>query len=184
MMNFRTIHPDWMPGGIEDDDSSAYVNQVNDPLRSVNAFRMGVTSPRSPRRPSQPFLGFAATSQIGQSERRDHHHHTRINLMDNTRRDNNSPSPQLQQSTMHNQAGFSPASRSMRQMADSELMRELEEGEGHTYESELGDSFITPSQAVHHNEDDDEEMDKGNQGVLGLLNHLYQETGTGKGIGM
>jgi hypothetical protein len=69
-------------------------------------------------------------------------------------------------------------------MADSELMRELEEGDdGQRYDSELGDSFITPSQAVHRNEDDDE-VDKGNQGVLGLLNHLYQETGTGKGIGM
>lgn len=181
MLNFRTIHPDWMPGGIEDDDSSAYVNQVNDPLRSVNAFRMGVTSPRNPRRPSQPYLGFAATSQLGQqSERRDHSN--RVNLMDTTRRDS-SPS-QHQQNTMHNQLGFSPASRSTRQMADSELMRELEEGDGQRYDSELGDSFITPSQAVHQNEDDDEEMDKGNQGVLGLLNHLYQETGTGKGIGM
>src|SRR5579859_305572 len=141
MLNFRAIHPDWMPGGIEDDDSSAYVNQVNDPLRSVNAFRMGVTSPRSPRRPSQPFLGFAATSQFGQSERRDHSN--RVNLMDNTRRDS-SPS-QHQQNTMHNQSGFNPTSRSMREMADSELMRELEEEDGRQYESELGDSFITPS---------------------------------------
>jgi hypothetical protein len=179
MLNFRAIHPDWMPGGIEDDDSSAYVNQVNDPLRSVNAFRMGVTSPRSPRRPSQPFLGFAATSQIGQSERRDHS--SRINLMDNTRRDT-SPS-QHQQNPLHSQAGFGPGDRSMRQMADSELMRDLEEGDGQRYDSELGDSFITPSQAVHQNEED-EEVDKGHQGVLGLLNHLYQETGTGKGIGM
>jgi hypothetical protein len=180
MLNFRAIHPDWMPGGIEDDDSSAYVNQVNDPLRSVNAFRMGVTSPRSPRRPSQPFLGFAATSQIGQTERRDHN---RINLMDNTDRRDTSPSLH-QHSILHSQSGFSPGSRSTRQMADSELMRELEEGDdGQRYDSELGDSFITPSQAVRHNEDDDE-VDKGNQGVLGLLNHLYQETGTGKGIGM
>jgi len=68
-------------------------------------------------------------------------------------------------------------------MADSELMRDLEEGDGQRYDSELGDSFITPSQAVHQNEED-EEVDKGHQGVLGLLNHLYQETGTGKGIGM
>lgn len=172
MLNFRTIHPDWMPGDIEDDDSSAYVNQVNDPLRSANAFRMGVTSPRSPRGPSQPFLGFAATSQIGQSERRDHN---RVNLMDNTRRES---SPPLQNATK-----FGPG-RSTRQVTDSELMRELEEGDGHRYDSELGDSFITPSQAVHQNEDGDEEGDKGNQGVLGLLNHLYQETGTGKGIGM
>lgn len=172
MLNFKTIHPDWMPGEIEDDDSSAYVNQVNDPLRSANAFRMGVTSPRSPRRTSQPFLGFAATSQIGQSERRDYN---RVNLMDNTRLDS---SPVQQNATKFGPGG------STRQMTDSELMRELEEGDGHRYDSELGDSFITPSQAVHQNEEGDEEGDKRNQGVLGLLNHLYQETGTGKSIGM
>jgi len=40
---------------------------------------------------------------------------------------------------------------------------------------------MTPSQAV---EDAGEDTDGGNQGVLGLLNHLYQEAGTGKGIGM
>lgn len=49
-------------------------------------------------------------------------------------------------------------------------------------ESELGASFLSPSQAV--DEVENHEAQEGNQGVLGLLNHLYQETGTGKGIGI
>jgi hypothetical protein len=49
------------------------------------------------------------------------------------------------------------------------------------FDSELDGSFMTPSQAV---EEGREETNSGNHGVLGLLNHLYQETGTGKGIGM
>jgi hypothetical protein len=65
-------------------------------------------------------------------------------------------------------------------MADSELLREMDE-RPERFDSELGDSFMTPSQAV---EEAQEETDYGNRGVLGLLNHLYQESGTGKGIGM
>jgi len=49
-------------------------------------------------------------------------------------------------------------------------------------ESELGDSFLSPSQAV--SEEENNETHDGNQGVLGLLNQMYQETGTGKGIGI
>jgi len=68
------------------------------------------------------------------------------------------------------------------QVADPNVPSELEERvAGQNYGSELGDSFMTPSQAV------DAGMDDGhgaNEGVFGLLNHLYQETGTGKGIGI
>jgi hypothetical protein len=70
------------------------------------------------------------------------------------------------------------------QPAESELLREMDENaaeEDQRFDSELGDSFMTPSQAV---EEQEEENEGGNQGVLGLLNHLYQEAGTGKGIGM
>ena len=160
-----------MPGDIEDDDSSAYVNRVNDPLRSVNAYRMGVTNAR---RPSQPYLGFAASSHMGQGSRVDQ---SRASYVP---RDG---SPPERPSARRPQAMFSPGARSNgAQMADSDLLREMDErSPEERFESELGDSFMTPSQAV---EEGDEETEKGNQGVLGLLNHLYQETGTGKGIGM
>jgi hypothetical protein len=171
ILNFRRIHPDWMPGNIDDDDSSAYVNQVSDPLRSANAYRMGVTNQR---RPSQPFLGFAAGSQMGQSERRDRNH-APVSPRDESL-------PFESQSMRRPFATLSPGGRSARaQLADSDLLREMEEGSEQKFESELGDSFMTPSQAVNESEEDE---DKGHQGVLGLLNHLYQETGTGKGIGM
>jgi hypothetical protein len=170
ILNFRTIHPDWMPGDIEDDDSSAYVNRVNDPLRSVNAYRMGVTNARRP----QPYLGFAASSHMGQGSRVDQ---SRASYVP---RD---VSPPERHSVRHPQAMFSPGAKSDgAQMADSDLLREMDErSPEQRFESELGDSFITPSQAVEERE---EEIEKENQGVLGLLNHLYQETGTGKGIGM
>jgi hypothetical protein len=60
--------------------------------------------------------------------------------------------------------------------------REMDErtSEPDRFDSELGDSFMTPSQAV---EESHEEPDEESGGVFGLLNHLYQETGTGKGIG-
>jgi hypothetical protein len=64
---------------------------------------------------------------------------------------------------------------------DSELLRELDERSPERFDSELGDSFMTPSRAVDEPQEKDE---GGNRGVLGLLNHLYQESGTGKGIGM
>jgi hypothetical protein len=167
-MNFRRIHPDWMPGNIDDDDSSAYVNQVSDPLRSANAFRMGVTN----RRPSQPFLGFAAGTQMGQSERRERNH---LSPRDD-------PAPFESQSMRRPFSTLSPEARSTRnQLEDSDLLREMDERSEQSTHSELGDSFMTPSRAVDEEED---ELDKANQGVLGLLNHLYQETGTGKGIGM
>jgi hypothetical protein len=77
---------------------------------------------------------------------------------------------------------LSPEARSTRnQLEDSDLLREMDERSEQSTHSELGDSFMTPSRAVDEEEDD---VDKANQGVLGLLNHLYQETGTGKGIGM
>ena len=169
ILNFRAIHPDWIPGDIEDDDSSAYVNRVNDPLRSVNAYRMGVTNAR----PSQPYLGFAASSHTGQGSRVDQ------------RRASYGPrdgSPSDRLSPRRPQAGFNPGARfNGVQMANSDLLREMDERPPEPiFESELGDSFMTPSQAV----EEEEETEKGNQGVLGLLNHLYQETGTGKGIGM
>lgn len=170
ILNFRTIHPDWMPGSVDDDDSSAYVNRVNDPLRSVNAYRMGVTNAR---RPSQPYLGFAANSHVGQSSRAEQ---SRSFFP----RDG---SPPGRLSAGRSQPAFSPGARSNEpQMGNSDLLREMDERSSEQrFDSELGDSFMTPSQAVDEGR---EEMDKGNQGVLGLLNHLYQETGTGKGIGM
>lgn len=171
-MNFRTIHPDWMPGDIDDDDSSAYVNRVNDPLRSVNAYRMGVTSAR---RASQPFLGFAATSHVGQSSRADQ------SRAFSGQRDGRSPprSP----AARRDQPMLSPGARSTGpQAADLDLLREMDERlPEETFDSELGDSFMTPSQAV---EDAGEDPEGGSHGVLGLLNHLYQEAGTGKGIGV
>lgn len=172
IMNFRTIHPDWMPGDIDDDDSSAYVNRVNDPLRSVNAYRMGVTNAR---RPSQPFLGFAASSHVGQSSRADQ------SRAFTGHRD--ARSPPRSPPTRRNQPLLSPEARSTgQQISDSDLLREMDQrSPEERFDSELGDSFMTPSQAV---EDAGEDTDGGNQGVLGLLNHLYQEAGTGKGIGM
>jgi hypothetical protein len=164
ILNFRAIHPDWMPG--DDDDSSAYVNRVNDPLRSANAYRMGVTNAR---RPGQPFLGFAAGSHLGQASRVDQ------NRSFNGPRDGSPPERQSRRV-------LSPSSPNTRaQIADSDLLREMDERSAERFDSELGDSFMTPSQAV---DEGTEETDQGNQGVLGLLNHLYQETGTGKGIGM
>jgi len=172
IMNFRAIHPDWMPADIDDDDSSAYVNRVNDPLRSVNAYRMGVTNAR---RPSQPFLGFAANTHVGQSSRVDQ------SRAFTTQRDSRSPphGPAIRS----NQPMLNPGARSPGpQMADSDLLREMDDQlPDRKFDSELGDSFMTPSQAV---EDAGEDSEGGNQGVLGLLNHLYQEAGTGKGIGM
>lgn len=169
ILNFRTIHPDWVPNAIDDDDLSNYVNRVNDPLRSVNAYRMGVTNAR---RPSQPFLGFAASSQLAQGSRVEQSG-AFTGLRDS--------SVQFQ-STKRPQLVISPGGRSNRgQAAESHLGLELEERspEGR-YDSELGDEFITPSQAL---EDAQEETEGGNHGVFGLLNHFY-ETGTGKGIGM
>lgn len=164
ILNFRAIHPDWMPRDIDDDDSSAYVNRVNDPLRSVNAYRMGVTNAR---RPNQPYLGFAASSHMGQGSRVDQ---SRVSFVPRY------GSPE-RPSARHPQAMFSPGARSNgAQMADSDLLREMDERSSEQrFESELGDSFMTPSQAV---EEGKEETEKGNQGVLGLLNHLYEETGT------
>lgn len=171
ILNFRAIHPDWMPGDIEDDDSSAYVNRVNDPLRSVNAYRMGVTNAR---RPIQPYLGFAASSHMGQGSRVDQ---SRASFAPR------GGSPPERPSGRRPQALLSTGVRSnVAQMEDSDLLREMDEvSSEQRFESELGDSFMTPSRAV---EEVEEETDKGNQGVLGLLNHLYQETGTGKGVGM
>jgi hypothetical protein len=167
IMNFRTIHPDWMPGDIGDDDSSAYVNRVNDPHRSVNAYRMGVTNAR---KHSQPFLGFAASSPVGQSNRVDQ------SRAFSAQRDDRSP-PRRNQPLLNLEARSAG-----QQMADSDFLRERDErSQDQRLESELGDSFMTPSQAV---EDAGEETHGGNQGVLGLLNHLYQEAGTGKGIGL
>ena len=161
MMHFRTIHPDWMPADVDDDDASAYVNRVNDPLRSVNAYRMGVTNAR---RPSQPFLGFAASSSMGQGSR-----------VGQSR-----PFPDHPDVTLTERNSARRTQRA--QVADSDLLKEMDERVSEQqFDSELGDSFITPSRAVDSAE---EEIERGNQGVLGLLNHLYQETGTGKGIGM
>jgi len=172
ILNFRTIHPDWMPGDIEDDDSSAYVNRVNDPLRSVNAYRSGVTNPR---RASQPFLGFAASSQMGHGSRAEQSSRALTGARDS--------SPPERLSSRRHQAMPTPRAASSRApIADSDLLREMDErSPEQRFDSELGESFMTPSQAV---EEGQEEPVKENQGVFGLLNQLYQETGTGKGIGM
>jgi hypothetical protein len=164
ILNFRAIHPDWMPRDIEDDDSSAYVNRVNDPLRSVNAYRMGVTNAQ---RPGQPYLGFAASSHMGQGSRVDQSRASFVPRYGSPERP----------SVRHPQAMFSPGAGSNgAEMADSDLLRERDERSSEQrFESELGDSFMTPSQAV---EEGKEETETGNQGVLGLLNHLYEETGT------
>jgi hypothetical protein len=166
ILNFRAIHPDWIP---DDDDSSGFVSRVNDPLRSVNAYRMGVPNAR---RPSQPFLGFAASSHVGQGSRVDQ---SRVfsGLRDG-------PPPERQSSRRAQVP--SPGNRRT-QVADSDLLREMDERPlGQGFDSELDDSFMTPSQAVDETTEDAEKIN--NQGVLGLLNHLYQETGTGRGIGM
>lgn len=170
ILNFRTIHPDWMPGEIVDEDNSAYVNQVNDPLRSVNAFRMGATHSR---RHSQPFLGFAASSQNGQlpsASRRTVAGRQAEQSIDVT------PSKRVF-------SGMNLNTRTARpQVEESELLTEMEpRSPEQRFESELGDSFMTPSQAA---EEAEHEQQGGNQGVLGLLNQLYQESGTGKGIGI
>jgi len=174
ILNFRTIHPDWMPGEIVDEDNSAYVNQVNDPLRSVNAYRMGATHSR---RHSQPFLGFAASSQNGQ-------------LPSALRR--TVAGRQGEQSidvtpSKHVFSGMHLNTRTARpQVDESELLTEMEprspeqRSPEQRFESELGDSFMTPSQTAEETEHEQ----GGNQGVLGLLNQLYQESGTGKGIGI
>lgn len=170
-MNFRAIHPEWMPGSIDDEDSSAYVNRVNDPLRSVNAYRMGVTSPR---RASQPFLGFAASSQLSQRSRIGHNRMF-TNPPDRSYAER-LPPRQVQTGLNTGNKTFGGS------IADSDLLREMDERPSEQgFDSELGDSFMTPSQAVEESEEDPEQA---HQGVLGLLNHLYQETGTGKGIGI
>jgi hypothetical protein len=170
ILNFRSTNPDWMPADIDDDDSSAYVNRVNDPLRSVNAYRMGVTNAR---RPSQPFLGFAANSQVGPSSRVEQGR----SFFPGDRSPHERPSGRRLQPVFSPSAGSAGA-----QMADSDLLREMDaRSSNQRFDSDLGDSFMTPSQAA---EEGLEETDKGKQGVLGLLNHLYQETGTGKGIGI
>lgn len=177
ILNFRAIHPDWMPGDIDDDDSSAFVNRVNDPLRSANAFRSGATNVT---RPSQPYLGFAASSQVSHGGRGEQSRveHSRADLLHHSPSDRHS---------RRMQSAFSQSHRARIPMVNSELLQEMDEremddgtSEPDRFNSELGDSFMTPSQAV---EESHEEPDEESGGVLGLLNHLYQETGTGKGIG-
>jgi hypothetical protein len=56
-----------------------------------------------------------------------------------------------------------------------------DEEERERFTSELGDSFLSPSEAVRQEEVEGEGRE---QGVFGLLNHLYQEAGTGKGVGL
>lgn len=177
IMNFRALHPDWMPHAIEDDDASAYVNRVNDPLRSANALRMGVIpTPRRTTPPTQPYLGFAATSQFGgQSSRIDQSR--RFFPPNNEHRGSlRRPHPLFSQRAIGVEE-----SDLLREMDEREDEEEEEEGqEGFT--SEFGDSFLSPSQAVGEREESAAEKDE--QGVFGLLNHLYRETGTGKGIGL
>jgi autophagy-related protein 9 len=157
ILNFRNIHPDWMPGDL-DDDNSAYINHVNDPLRSVNAYRMGATNTRR----HSPFLGFAANSHVAQASA--------------------SRPPRTDTTTRRTTSGTTPKTRQGR-FGQSEYMSEMESRSPELkLESELGDSFLSPSQAV--GEVENHETQEGNQGVLGLLNQLYQETGTGKGIGI
>ena len=175
IMNFRALHPDWMPNTIEDDDASAYVNRVNDPLRSANAFRMGaIPHQRRTTTPSRPYLGFAANSHFGQQSNSSRMDQSRAGFFPDHRGSIlRRPHPL-----------FSPRANGIE---ESDLLREMdeqapmpEEGEEpERFESELGDSFLSPSQAVPEREGDG---DKGEQGVFGLLNHLYQETGTGKAI--
>jgi hypothetical protein len=170
ILSFRTIHPEWMPGYMDDDDPSAYVNRVSDPLRSANAFRMGATNTR---RTSHRFGDFASNSPIGP-----------IPGSNDTR-----PGPEYNKGApaFENQDRAAPARGTHagvtgRRTASPDLLTEMEDRlPDHNYESELGDSFMSPSRAVEMDGDD---VHKDSEGVLGLLNHLYQETGTGKGIGM
>jgi hypothetical protein len=182
IMNFRALHPDWRPNPIDqamgEDDVSAYINRINDPHRSLNAYRMGALHQRRTSVPSQPYLGFAATSQLGgQSTSR----------IDQSRGFLQS---EFCGSLRRPHALFSPHANG----EDSDLLQEMddrdrldgeeqddEHEERERFMSELGDSFLSPSQAVRQGEAEGEGKD---QGVFGLLNHLYQETGTGKGIGL
>jgi len=163
-MSFRAVHPDWTPGEIEDEDSSAFVNRVNDPLRPSNAYRMGALH----QRPGQPFLGFAASSNLGQASRPD------------AARNYQGPPPLEHRKS---NSGNSPGARSVRpQVAEGELLEDVGEGTSdQKVGSPLVNSFLTPSQAI---EEEHEQEVTGNHGVLGMLGNLYQEAGTGKGIGM
>jgi hypothetical protein len=186
IMNFRALHPDWRPNpidqAIEDDDVSAYVNRINDPHRSLNAYRMGaIQHQRRTSAPSQPYLGFAATSQLGAQS---------TSRMDQSR-------GFFQSGTEHRGSLrrphplFSPRANGVEEsdlLQDMDEQRRLEEEEQdeeqeerERFTSELGDSFLSPSQAVKQGAAEGEGKD---QGVFGLLNHLYQEAGTGKGIGL
>jgi hypothetical protein len=73
----------------------------------------------------------------------------------------------------------------LQEMDDRDRLDREEQDDKHEererFMSELGDSFLSPSQAVRQGDAEGEGKD---QGVFGLLNHLYQETGTGKGIGL
>jgi hypothetical protein len=158
IMNFRTMHPDWIP---EDDDESAFVSRVNDPLRSVNAFRSGATHRR-------PFLGFAA-SQISQGSR-----------LDRTRNYTGDPNSSIQPLNYGKRGQDLRMPESRIEESREDLLGEDEE-EDEEGQSELEHSFMTPSQAVEQIENESEGK---HPGVLGLLNHLYQESGTGKGIGL
>lgn len=180
IMNFRALHPDWRPNPINqamgDDDVSAYVNEINDPHRSLNAYRMGaIPHQRRTSAPSQPYLGFAATSQLGgQSTSRIDQ--SRGFFQSEHRGSLRRPHPL-----------FSPPANG----EESDLLQEMdergaleddeEEEERERFTSELGDSFLSPSEAVRQGEVEGEGKD---QGVFGLLNHLYQEAGTGKGVGL
>ena len=172
IMNFRAMHPDWMPHAIEDDDASAYVNRVNDPLRSANAYRMGAIPHQRRITPSQPYLGFAANSPFGQQSGRMDQSRAGLSL------DHRGSCLRRPHPLFNSRANG---------VEESDLLRELDERaptleeceEPERFESELGDSFLSPNQAVREREGD---RDKGEQGVFGLLNHLYQEAGTGKGI--
>ena len=168
ILHFRSTHPDWMPSNVDDDDASAYVNRVNDPLRSVNAFRMGVPN----RRPSQPFLGFAANSHLSQTSRLEH---SRLSSVPQGVSHDLNP--------IRHVNVRSPRS----QITNPDLLREADEDEDEDepeqkfHDSDLDHSFVTPSQAL---DEEREQSPMANNGVLGLLNDMYKDTGTGKGIGM
>jgi hypothetical protein len=171
ILNFRSTHPDWMPSNVNDDDTSAYINRVNDPLRSVNAFRMGVTH----RRPSHPFLGFAASSQFSQTSRAEHSgtmpvHANRLDFMrSQTSTDN------LRHMNIRSPGGLQATPPVLtRQRYEEEQEETLDDSEGEN-------SFISPSQAL---EEELEENNPRDDGVLGLLQDMYRGTGTGKGIGL
>jgi hypothetical protein len=72
----------------------------------------------------------------------------------------------------------------LQEMDERERLAEDEEQEERErFESELGDSFLSPNQAVRQGEGQGQGEGQ-DQGVFGLLNHMYQEAGTGKGIGL